>query len=113
MGCIRNNLIPKYLHTIHCGCAFTFYDDSSLPSSLKYITLPFYSKLLNNLPNHIETLYINYSVVNKPAIEVINQYSVYNLPFSLKKLIINDKDNLSFIEKIPFGCVLEILPSSL
>lgn len=65
-------------------------------SNLKYLSLDgnkYQKFLLNNLPDNLE------------VIRFTNlQIEVNNLPFLLKKIIIDDQQKINLITKIPFGC---------
>ncbi len=69
------------------------------------------NKLINNLPQHVEKLYIHF-INKKLYAKFINYYDDYNknienLPSSIKEIIINHEKFKKDI-KIPFGCILTI-----
>ena len=59
-------------------------------------------RLINNLPLHIDTMTIVFEDKSK------NNQEVLNLPFTLKKIIIDDETFLKYIPKIPYDCIVEI-----
>jgi hypothetical protein len=72
-----------------------------LPKSLKKLSLSCNNNLINNIPEHIEKIYIYFYYkynYNK---------RVENLPSTIKEIIIEDEEYKKYI-KIPFGCILTI-----
>jgi hypothetical protein len=71
------------------------------PKNIKKLTLNSNNNLINNIPEHIEKIYIffDFLQVKFPKIE--------NLPSTIKKIIIEKEKYKKYI-KIPFGCILKI-----
>ena len=59
-----------------------------------------HNNLINNLPLHIENVYIYFHDRDIKNIE--------NLPPSIKKIIIQDEKYMKYITKVPFDCIVEI-----
>ena len=93
---IKENVLPKNLHTVYLGCLFN--KNIKLPTSVKYISLFSHNNLVNNLPYHVETVFIKFKDLT---------HDVINLPYTIKKIIIYKKEYTKYI-KIPFDCILEI-----
>ena len=96
---IKENVLPDSLHTLRLGFKFNQeIKENVLPCSIKKICLYAHNNLINNLPLHIEEIYIKFSIL-----EGYNK-EVTNLPMTLKKIIVDNKKYLNYITKIPFGC---------
>ena len=72
-----------------------------LPKNLKEFSLAFDNNFINNIPKHIEKIYIWFSNDDK------YDKKVENLPLTIKEIVIEDEYYKKYI-KIPFGCVLTI-----
>jgi hypothetical protein len=77
--------------------------ENILPKSIKKISLFSHYNLINNLPLHIEEVYIKFSLNNEQNKEISN------LPFTLDKIIIPNNKYLKYITKIPFNCIVDII----
>ena len=71
-----------------------------LPKSLKKLSLTCNNDLINNIPEHIEKVYIYFSC------DHIHK-KVENLPSTIKEIVIEDEQFQKYI-KIPFGCIITI-----
>jgi hypothetical protein len=71
-----------------------------IPKNVKKLCIFYENNLINNLPEHIETLVIYFNS-NK------NNKIISNLPLTIKEIIINDEKHEKYI-KIPFGAILTI-----
>lgn len=115
---LENFILPNTIKSIYfqneSSQIFDF-DKIKFPSSLKKLFLPikkidilnyerlvvdqksyYFWKNFNNLPDTLEELQISHISEN-----------ITNLPLSLKKIFtINNKKNLNYFKKIPFGCNL-------
>jgi hypothetical protein len=77
-----------------------------LPKSLKKLSLTCNNNLINNIPKHIETVYIwFYKYDNKYGDEYNKK--IDNLPLTIKKIVIKYEKFKKYI-KVPFGCILTI-----
>ena len=74
---------------------------TNLPNSITTIGFPSVCPIKNNIPENIETVYIEFDTKNK------NNEIVENLPITIKKILVNDISKINLIKKIPFGCVIE------
>jgi hypothetical protein len=101
---IKENVLPVSLHTIIFGVSFNQeIKENVLPKSIKKIGLYSHCNLINNLPLHINEVYIKF--VNNDKYDK----EVNNLPITLEKIIIENKRYLKYIIKIPFGCIVEFI----
>ena len=89
--------LPQNITHLTFGYVFNQIVDK-LPITIKELSLHCNNNLINNLPEHIEKLFINFYYKIK---------KVENLPFTLKEIIIKDEKFKEYI-KIPFGCILTI-----
>ena len=103
---IKENVLPESLHTINLG--FSFNSKIILPTSLKIISMYSHCDFINNLPFHVEELYIKMRDVGN-GLDIKYNKIITNLPTTLKKIILNKKSFMHFIKKIPFGCVVEFV----
>jgi hypothetical protein len=71
-----------------------------LPKNLKELSLTCNNNLINNILEHIEKIYVWFSVYNENT-------KVENLPLTIKEIVIENVKFKDYI-KIPFGCVLTI-----
>jgi hypothetical protein len=71
------------------------------PKSLKELSLSHTNILINNIPNHIEKVFIKFYHNDKPY------KKVENLPLTIKEIVIKKEIYKKYI-KIPFGCKLTI-----
>ena len=100
---IKENVLPINLHTLTFGEDFKQeIKENVLPKSIKKISLYSHYYLINNLPLHLDEVYILFCFN-----DIFNK-EITNLPMTLKKITIFSKKNLKYITKIPFGCVVEI-----
>ena len=95
---IKENVLPINLHSLWIGNKFN--NNIKIPMSVRYISLYSHNNLINNLPYHIETVFIKF--------EYSIEHNIINLPYTIKKIIIGQKKDANYI-KIPFDCILEIL----
>jgi hypothetical protein len=91
--------LPKNLKYLHLG--WCFQNEIILPKNLKELKLTCNNNFINNIPKHIEKVYILFSGHNK------NNKRVENLPLTIKEIIIEDEYYKKYI-KIPFGSILTI-----
>jgi hypothetical protein len=80
---------------------WTFNNFIILPKFLKKLFLTCVNNLINNIPEHIEKIYIlffNYNNHNK---------KVENLPSTIKEIVIENEKFKKYI-KVPFGCIITI-----
>jgi hypothetical protein len=61
--------------------------------------------LLNNIPEHVEKLYIVEDQNERKKINIVN------LPLTIKKIIIREEKHKKYLIKIPFGTILEVKDS--
>ena len=93
--------LPKNLYYLKIGIKFN--NKIIIPDSVKEICLLSNNILLNNLPNNIEILTINFDhIVNGSNIKIDN------LPITLKKIIIKREEYKKYIIKIPYETVIII-----
>jgi hypothetical protein len=90
--------LSKTLTNLTFGYYFNKSMDN-LPLNTKYLSIHCVSKIINNLPQHIEELVIktHFSICD-----------IENLPYSLKKITIS-KRHLPFLIKIPFGVIVDLM----
>jgi hypothetical protein len=72
-----------------------------MTKNIKILALSCLTVLINNIPEHIDDLYIDFYHYNK------DNKNVDNLPLTIKRIFIENEKHKNFI-KIPFGCVLTI-----
>ncbi len=91
--------MPKNLKYLHLG--WNFQNEIILPKNLKELSLTCNNNLLNDIPKHIEKVYIRFSIDD--------QYNkrVENLPLTIKEIVINNKNYKKYVKK-PFGSILTI-----
>ena len=92
------NNLPKNLK--YLKIKFNFNNQIILPKSLKKLSLTCNNNLINNIPEHIEKVYIYFSC------DHIHK-KVENLPLTIKEIVIKNEEFKKYI-KIPFGCILTI-----
>jgi hypothetical protein len=91
--------LPKNLKLLKLG--WFFQNDFILPKNLKKLSLTCNNNLLNNIPEHIEKIYIYFDYrydYNK---------KIENLPLTIKEIIIYDEKYIKYI-KVPFNCILSV-----
>jgi hypothetical protein len=93
------NNMPKNLKLL--GLGWNFQNEIIFPKNLKKLLLTCNNILINNIPEQIEKIYIDFSYCN------IQNKKVENLPYTIKEIVIQDKKHKKYI-KVPFGCVLSI-----
>jgi hypothetical protein len=91
------NCLPKFLTSF--SISWTINCDIKLPKNVKYLSLTCKNNLINNIPEHIEKVYIYFNDKQDKKVE--------NLPLTIKEIIINDEEYKKYI-KIPFGTILTI-----
>jgi hypothetical protein len=91
--------LPKNLKLLKLG--WFFQNDFIFPKNLKKLLLTCNNKLINNIPKHIEKIYIDFDICEK------HNSKIDNLPLTIKEIVIKDKKFKKYI-KIPFGCILTI-----
>jgi hypothetical protein len=92
-------ILPKNLKYLEIGWCFK--NEIILPKTLKELSLTCNNNLINNIPEHIEKIYIWFSNDDK------YDKKVENLPLTIKEIVIENEKFKDYI-KIPFGCVLTI-----
>jgi hypothetical protein len=98
-----NQKIDKlYKNLKYLQMGWHFQNKIILPKTLKELSLTCNNNLINNIPEHIEKIYIYFSVYNEDG-----NTKVENLPSTIKEIVIEDEKFKDYI-KIPFGCVLTI-----
>jgi hypothetical protein len=88
-------ILPNYLVCIKLNIKNN--NNITLPKNCKKIFIDNDNYLINNLPEHIEKIYINFSSKNK----------IENLPSTLKEIVIKKKEYIDYI-KIPFGTIVTV-----
>jgi hypothetical protein len=83
---IKENVLPKSL--IYLKLGKTFNKNIKIPSSIQLLGVDTGSTILNNIPEFIENIYIQFFINDE-----------YNIPITIKKIYVNP-------EKIPFECVV-------
>ena len=71
-----------------------------LPNSVKYLSFWSHYTFKNNIPKFIETLELFFN--NDGTF-------IDNIPLNIKKIIIHNELNKKYLQKIPFGCIVEII----
>ena len=97
---IKEGVLPFNLHTLIFG--YYFNNKVNLVKSIKEITLFSHNNLINNLGENIKIvkiLFRDYYNENKKII---------NLPYTIEKIILSHEYYKKYIEKIPYGCIIEI-----
>jgi hypothetical protein len=93
--------LPESLISINFG--WKFKNIFSIPKNVKSLSLACNNFLINNLPEHIEKLFIVFSLY-KPY----KGCQVINLPLSLKEIIIESDIHKKYLTKIPFGTIITV-----
>jgi hypothetical protein len=78
-----------------------FLSNFDIPLNVKELRTNFDNILLNNLPKHIEKLYIYFNT------DITKNKIVGNLPLTLKEIVIHNEIYEKYV-KIPFGSILTI-----
>jgi hypothetical protein len=90
--------LPKNINHLAFGKKFN--QEIKIPSQLKSLGAESGCKILNNIPEYIEEIYISFFFDDTYNIPITN------LPITIKKIYVNLLDKIGFIEKIPFGCIV-------
>jgi hypothetical protein len=90
--------LPENLIYLRLDCDF---DKNKIPKSVKEIMLYCDNNLLNNLPEHIEKVFIIFSFDDN------YNKNISNLPITIKEIIIKNKKYEKYIKK-PFDTILTI-----
>jgi hypothetical protein len=93
--CQKLDKIPKNIKYLNLRSILI----DEIPKHIKNISLKSKNNLLNNIPSHIEKLYIDYFNHDSKQIG--------NLPLTIKKIIIHNEEYKKYI-KVPFGCILSV-----
>jgi hypothetical protein len=104
--------LPKNLEYLKIGYPTKFEKQIILPKNLKKLSLNCNNNLINNIPKHIEKIYISFHYC---LVEIIdnnnnnnnNIIKIDNLPPTIKKIVIENEKHKNYI-KIPFGCIVSI-----
>jgi hypothetical protein len=126
-----NNLINSATHLTHITINKNITQNIKLPETVKSLSLYYNNPLLNNLPEHIEKVFIEFDDICQSLIDSDKEYfenkNIYknyedylikrknrkvnelitNLSSSIKEIIIKDEFFKKYI-KIPFDCILTI-----
>jgi hypothetical protein len=92
--------LPKNLKYLKLG--WLFQNKIIIPKNIKELSLSCNNNLINNIPEHIENIYI-YFPNNEVYIKKIE-----NLPPTIKEIVIKNEEYKEYI-KIPFGCIITII----
>jgi hypothetical protein len=98
---IKENILPKSLHILKISREFQ--KNIIIPESVKEIYIWSHNNLINNLPYSVEDIYINFNYSND-----IFMKKVENLPFTVKKIVIDYERFMKYLTKIPFDCQVEV-----
>lgn len=96
---ILKNILPTNLIHLKFGSSFNQEIHGVIPPNVKEITLWINKKIIENLPENVETL-------NIICFEATRKKIINNLPMTIKKIRIKKKEYMEYIEKIPFGCMV-------
>jgi 6,7-dimethyl-8-ribityllumazine synthase len=100
---IKERVLPEYLHTLDLGSTYNIdINVAILPISIKKIFLSVNCNLINNLPSHIEEVYIRFNR------DDTRNKKINTLPTTLKKIYIQYDNYLKYITNIPDGCKIVI-----
>jgi hypothetical protein len=78
--------------------------NNKIPINVRELYVNHNNKILNNLPNHIEKIYIKFCGYCNSFIKK----NIDNLPFSIKEIIIQKEEHEDFLTKIPFETIISI-----
>jgi hypothetical protein len=95
---------PKNLKYLQIG--WFSQNEIILPKNIKELSLTCNNNLINNIPKHIEKVYIYFNDGDNNNRFIYNK-KVENLPLTIKEIVIQDEKYKEYI-KIPFGCILTI-----
>jgi hypothetical protein len=101
---IKEKVLPTNLTClIFDSCYSQEIEPTVIPLSVRELGFYSYNSLKNNIPYFIETvnIFFDYSDTYTQKIS--------NIPITVKKIKINNKDKIHFLEKIPFDTVVEIV----
>lgn len=98
-----NNLLNG-LEYLEIGYKFT-HDLHFIPKSVRELCILPTNPAIDNIPEHIETLIIKFCIYDSCYGITYNKF-ISNIPPTVKKIKINYKHKISFITKIPFGCII-------
>jgi hypothetical protein len=77
-----------------------FQNNAIIPKKCKTLSLIHSNKLLNNLPEHIEKIYIDRCNILK---DMTKQYNfIDNLPITIKEIIVPDEFTKNLLKNVPF-----------
>jgi hypothetical protein len=96
--------LPETLTFLKIGLFFQ--SEIIIPKKCKTISLTKHNKLIQNLPEHIEQLYIDTAtnfVILQSKISFID-----NLPTSLKEIIVLDNSVKNLLKNIPYGTIITV-----
>jgi hypothetical protein len=103
--------LPKNLEYVKIECPSKFENQIILPKNLKKLSLNCNNNLINNIPKHIEKIYISFDYCLVEIVDnnnnIITTIKINNLPLTIKKIVIENEKYKKCI-KIPFGCVVSI-----
>jgi hypothetical protein len=91
----EKNILPEnliFLSIIYCD------NIKKIPHNVKILSINQENKIINNLPNSIEKIYID--IKKKTFIE--------NLPYSIKEIVVDKDYYKEYIKKIPLDAVITI-----
>ena len=99
------NKLPNNLICLVLGRSFVK-NINKIPKSVKELGFDVSSNIKNNIPAFVETVIINSS----EDVEKYNaRYVVDNLPSTIKKIKVQCVEDLDFLEKIPFDCIVTFM----
>jgi hypothetical protein len=92
--------LPESLTFLQLDVYKEFNNNILIPKNCKTLIISIYNKIIDNIPEHVEKLYITNIFRN-------NKKYVSNLPVTLKEVIVEDENSKKFI-KMPFGTLITI-----
>jgi hypothetical protein len=93
--------LPKNLIFLNLGYSLKEY---KIPKNIKELVLYYNNNLIDNIPEHIEKIYINFCYYD---MDNEKYKKIDNIPLTIKEIIIKNEKYKKYI-KIPFGCKLTI-----
>jgi hypothetical protein len=97
------NKLPENLIFLKLG--LNFQQDVILPKKIKEIALSYENKKINNLPEHIEKIFIYFDID-----DYYNQ-KIDNLPITIKEIVIKKEEHKKFLLNIPFETIITVQPN--